>query len=399
MRPLALWALALFVFSIPSENGVALPGVGSLSRLIGIGAFGVGLLSLHHAGRLRFRAPSLFLLVTIAFILWSAATFFWSIVPASTISRTFTLAQLAVLVWLIHQLGRTERDLAILRQAFVLGCYMVIGIAVALYASSSGFRDVGAFNPNGLAIVSALAIPMAWGLTIRPVFRFLTVVNALYPLFAMGAVVLAASRGGLITAAFALLIIPVTLHQLDVPRRVLLFAVVVGSLWAAFVFAPNLFPNLQQNIQRLEQVDEQLLEGTLTGRTVIWQAGFEVFRNNLLLGVGAAGFNQSIVEIHGSARSPHNAFLAVAVESGAIGLVLFAGLFVITFVGIIANPVGRMERLVLLLALVVAMLPTNSHNDKFAWFIVAMLATSRPIQVLVDGSARAAPVRPGIVAR
>lgn len=383
MTRLALWALALFVFSIPSENGVVIPGVGSLSRLIGVFAFGMGILSLHDRGRLRFRTPSLFLIVTLLFVGWGASTYFWSIVPTVTLSRIITFAQLVVLVWLVHQVARTDRDRDFVMQAFVLGCYVIIAIGVTVFLGSGGtaFRDVGSFNANGFAIVSAMAIPMAWGLVLRRTFPALQVVNTLYPLAAMVAVVLAASRGGLLTSLVALTIIPLTLSRLHLWQRLILFAGVTAIAWSAFVWVPQVVPNIEQNIARLAEVDDELVGGTLTGRTNIWAGGLEVFASSPIVGLGLGAFNAAVEPIIGKARSPHNAFLSVAVGAGLVGLMLFVALFAILAFGIVTQPARRGEYLVLLLALIVGMMPTNSDTDKFAWLILALLASARPVMV------------------
>ena len=73
---IAIGALALFVFGIPTENRVSIPGIGSLSRLIGVVAFGLAVVSLFGRGSMRFRTPSLFLLIAAAFVTWSAVTVF-----------------------------------------------------------------------------------------------------------------------------------------------------------------------------------------------------------------------------------------------------------------------------------------------------------------------------------
>ncbi len=382
---LALWLLAVFVFSFPSQGVVSIPGVGSLSRLIGVVAFVAGVASLVGGGRVRFRAPSLFLVLALLFTLWAAVTFFWSIDPGETIGRVSTYAQLAVLVWLAHQLVRDDRDLDFLWQAFVLGCYVMIGIGITAFLSGGGeFRNVGGFNANGFAIVSALGIPMAWGLSLRRAHRLLQPLNVAYPWLALLAVMLGASRGGLLTALVALLVVPLLFGRLGVLPRFALFVAIAAGAWIGFDLIPTAFPTLQANIERLGEVDEQLMGGTLTGRTDIWAAGFQVYRTSPVVGVGMGGFNRAIQPIHGSARSPHNAFLSVAVGSGAIGLLLFLGLMIVPLVGVLANPARRVEHLVLYMALVVSMMPTNSDDDKYVWFILAALAAARPVVVVLD---------------
>ena len=385
LRGLALAALALFVFSIPSENAVSVGGVGSLSRLIALAAAGLTLLSLFFNGRFRFRIPSLFVMTTVLLVLWMTASYFWSVVPNVTFSRITTMLQLAVFVWMLHQVPQSQRDRTVLMQAFVLGCYLTIGIVIALFlvGPTDYYRQSGPFNPNGLAVVSGLAIPVAWMLALHYTTGWLRWANALYPLFALFVVVLSASRGGLLTTLVALLIIPATLPRLGIVRGVavtMLFAVLaVGAL----EYLPRAFPALERNVERLMSTSEELQGGSFTGRTYIWSAGLEVLRDSPVVGVGVGGFNHATYLIRGRAQSPHNAFLSVAVGSGLIGLVLYLALFVIALAGILMVREHRIELLVLFGALVVGMMPTNSDNDKFAWFLLAMIAVLRPINLRI----------------
>jgi O-antigen ligase len=381
----ALWMVGAFVFSFPAQGGVAVAGVGSMSRLVGFAAFVIVVLSLVSRDRIRVRPPSLFLVVAALFVSWSAVTFFWSIAPSVTLVRINTYAQLAVLAWLVHQVVRDDRDLDFLWQAFVLGAYVMIGAGIAAFLGGerTGYRDVGGFNPNGFSIMAALAIPMAWGLTLRRSHGWLHMVNLVYPLFAIAAVVLAASRGGLLTALVALVIIPMTMGHLRLLPRVVVALALAGLVWVAAALVPTTFPELQRNIDRLAETDTELAGGTLTGRTVIWSAGIDVLRTSPLVGVGAGGFGSAMQPILGSVRGAHNAFITVVVETGLVGLSFFALLLVVALVGIIVNPTRRLEHLVLFGALIVAMMPTNSANDKFAWFILSAFASARPVLLIV----------------
>ena len=390
MTQLALAAAALFVFSIPSEHGVSIPGVGSLSRVLGYLAIGATLLSLYDRGLLRFRAPSLFLVAAAAFVTWSAATYFWSLAPATSVSQSVQFVQLFVLAWMIHQLARTDRQRDLLMQAFVLGSFVMISVAVIVYLGSArvGYRDVG-FPANSFAIVSALTIPMAWGLVLRRPFPLLHLLNVSYPLFALAAVVLAASRGGLLTAIVALTVIPLTLPKLSVWLRVALLVTVAAVGVAGGAWLPRVAPDLERNLERLGRVDEEIIGGTMTGRTTIWMAGVQVFATSPIIGVGSGGFNRAVEPLLGSARSAHNAFLSVAVTSGLVGLFLFTAMFAIALVGVVTQRARRFEYLVLLLALLVSTMPANSENNKFLWYILASLASARPVMVDVSASVTA----------
>jgi O-antigen ligase len=380
---LALWVLAAFIFFIPSDTGVPIPGVGSLSRMVGLVAFGAGALSLVAGGRVKVRAPSLFLVIAALFTLWSAATYFWSIAPSVTMGRINTYAQLAVMAWLLHQLVRDDRDLDFLWQAFVLGCYVMIGTGLVAFFGGAEYRNVGGRNPNGFAIVAALAIPMAWGLALRRSHGRLYWLNVAYPVFAVVGVVLAASRGGLLTTLVALIVIPLTLGRFPVVTRVVLFAAIATVTWAAFSLLPTAVPEIQRNLDRLAETEEQIMGGTLTGRTTIWSAGAEVFQSSTVIGVGMGGFNRAVLPILGAARSPHNAFLSVAVGGGIIALLLFTALVAAAWLGAMLLSERRLEHFVLLAAVFVGMMPTNSDNDKFVWFVLGALAAARPLLLRV----------------
>ena len=391
---LALGAVALFVFSIPSESGATIPGVGSLSRLLGLVAITMVGLSLFDRGRLRLRAPTLFLVLAAAFVAWGAVTYFWSVAPPSSISRTVQNLQLFALAWMVHQIARTERDRDVLMQAFVFGCYLMILIAVAAFLGGSrvGYRDVG-FSINSFAIVAALAIPMAWGLVLRSSFPLLRALNAAYPVLALFAVVLAASRGGLLTALVGLVVIPLTLPRLRPVWRMMLVAAVSAAVWSVFTWLPVAAPDLQRNFERLGRVEEDLVAGTMSGRTGIWAAGVEVFLTSPIVGVGVGAYNRAVEPILGSARSAHNAFLAIAVTTGLVGLLLFAGMFAMVFVGLMAHSARHADYFVLLAALIVATMPANNENNKYLWFILAILSAARPVMVRVDASVRQRHVR------
>jgi len=384
VKYVALGALALFVFSIPSENGVSIPGVGSMSRILGLLAAGFAFVSLFDRGRLRFRSPSLYLVIAALFVAWAGTTYFWSVAPSNSISRTMQFVQLFVFAWMVHQVARTDRHRDLLMQAFVLGCYVMVAVALVAYIGSArgGYRDV-VFSANSFAIVAALGIPMAWGLMLRRAFPWLQALNTVYPLFALLAVVLAASRGGLLTAAVALLVIPLTLPNLSVARRSVLIAGVAAIVVSVATWLPQAVPDLERNLDRLARVDEDLLGGTMTGRTDIWAAGAQVFATSPIIGVGIGSYTRAVEPIYGRAVGAHNAFWSVTVTSGLVGGLLFVAMFIVVLAGLFVNPPRRIDYMVLFAALLVGAFPSNAENNKFLWYILAVLASAKPIMVRI----------------
>jgi O-antigen ligase len=397
-RDLALVTLAVFVFSIPYENGVTIAGVTSVARLIGFAAVGVVVLTLVERGQVRLRAPSLFIAVAALYAGFGLASYFWSIAPSATMTRGATLIQLAAMAWMVHQIGASERNRDVLAQAFVFGVYASIGVALFTFfaGAQTGARDVGGINPNWFAIGSSFAVPVAWGLALRARRPVMFWVNALFPAFVILAVVISASRGGLITLLVALTVIPLSLGRLGIVRQVLVFGLVAAVTVGAAVIAPRAFTGLEANLERLQGTLDEIEGGTLTGRTVIWEAGFEAFLDSPLIGNGYASFSAAVQPRLGRGRGAHNAYLSVAVGSGIIGLGLFLALFLVVTIGVLMAPARRLEFLVVIAALLVGMVPANLENTKSVWFLLAWLSAARPLIVAPTRILRhVAPIGPG----
>jgi len=397
----ARWAVMLFVASIPYADGIAIAGLGSVSRMLGLSALGLTLWATVSKNGVRLRAPSVFIVGSGAFVTWLLASYFWSAFPMVTLSNVFTMIQLLALVWLVHETSRGTTELASLMQAFVVGVYLLIGTTVfrVLTSTDLGFRDLGGFNPNGFAIVASLALPMAWFLQARDAQPDalrrrplpLRLLNAFYPVAALSALVLAASRGGLLVMLTCLIIIPLTLNRLAWWRRVVLALALAGATTALALLAPTVFPELQASIERLSGVTDELTTGTLTGRTTIWAQGLEFVKDSPVIGSGAGTFAYLHQAATGEFRSAHNAFLAVAVGSGSIGLLLFVILIAASAVAAMrSSPEVRPYLLVLLAALVVSMLPANTDNDKFMWLVLALVGSQAPTFIVADSKPRPA---------
>src|SRR5947209_4628177 len=67
----------MFVFAIPWENALLLPGVGTVSRLLGLLALPVAALAILERGRLR--SPSLPLMLMGLFMVWGSLSYLWTV--------------------------------------------------------------------------------------------------------------------------------------------------------------------------------------------------------------------------------------------------------------------------------------------------------------------------------
>ncbi len=395
MTRLAFKALLVFVFFLPLEKTFQFSGVGTISRLIGFAVLALALASLLTRGGVKLRPPSYFLVVMTLFVFWNTASFFWSISPPETLERVSTYAQLLAMTWLVWQLTRRDEDRLALLQAYVCGALVSTTTALTnfLGGDTQGefLRFAGSgFDPNDFATTLALGIPMAWYL-VSSRHRWFYWLNLAYVPWVLFINLLTSSRGGLVLSIFALSVIPLTYGALSWKRKLGFTALLLaGAAFPLLGTGVDLYRQLTPNLNRLSTLSNELEEGDLNYRRVIWQAGFELVKRRPWLGVGSGNFPQAAGPMLDRLRRPHNAYLAVVTETGLVGLVLFLALFVTA-----ARPVLQLSSphrafyLVLLLTLLVGLMPLNWETRKPTYFVLSLFTTHRAY--ILARVARAAP--------
>lgn len=385
MRRFAFLLLALFIFSIPFEDQFRLGAVGSISRLAGLATLAVALPGLFVRGRMRIRAPSPFLLAAAAWLAWLVVSYFWSVNGMSTLRSVVTFGQLFAMAWLVWELARTDGQRLALMQAYVLGGYVSFALAFSAFLASGGFREVGSVDANYFATFLALGIPFAWRLSVEAPTWILRLVNVAYLPMAFAASILAASRGGLLAAIVALVVLvaSVPIHRPLLRLGQLATLTVLGmGLYTALLIG---FPELQTNTERLAEIPQEIQSGSLTNRRLIWTAGYRVFEDHPFVGVGAGNFANAIADVYGVPAAAHNTFLSVMVDGGVIGLALFVlvlGTAILPTVA--ATSIGRAAGIALFLALMVGFGPLSIEERKAVWFVLAILASERAVVLTVQ---------------
>lgn len=370
MNRAAFAALAILIFVIPWENTVAFSGLGSIARLAAAFATLLGVVSVVASGTLR--RPHVFHVLAVGFLLWSAMSILWAINSATSLTRTTTYLLVVIMAWLIWQFARTESRQLTLLQAYVFGAYVPALDTLKNYIAGTSVRTMRfaatGFNPNEIAMILVLAIPIAWYLHLSLRKGPLPLVNACYIPVAMLAVLLTASRGAFISALMALLLVPWSLQRLSVRARVGM----VGLLVASMIVIGSMVP--PEIWARIGETAGKIEEGDLSDRQLLWEAAVGVFAEYPVAGVGAGGFEHAAQPLEGREVPPHNTFLSVLVGQGLVGLTLFLGMFAAAF-----RPIPRMPGLqrkfwiVLALTLLIGLLPRSWDYRKPTWFILGIL--------------------------
>jgi O-antigen ligase len=369
MITIAYAALWFFVFSVPWENVLVIPGFGIISKLMGMVALALALLAAVTSGRLRrWHAAHV---AGLLFVIWTGVGVI-ALHTQGIPKKFYTFIELFLVLWMIWELARSERRLLWLLTAYVFGAYVAALDTVLVFRRSAAvLRRFAAsdFDANDLAMTLALALPMAWYLGMthpRPLLRWICRGYVPIGLVAIG---LTASRGGMVASMIGLLIVPLSMTKLTPGRLVMTIALLGISGALAVAYIP------QKVVQRLSTTGEQVQELKFGGRFKLWVGGMNAFVQQPIMGYGAATYKQAITPWLGSlAQVAHNSYLSVLVEEGVVGFALYGMMFVSVLLALLnLPPPERRFALILFVTLATAMLPLTWEDRKPVWCILGIL--------------------------
>jgi len=376
MRKIATLLLLVFIFVIPTEKILLIPGLGSVARIAGILTMVAWMASVLLRGSIR---PITHLhSVMLLFVLWQAASIFWTVDSDATLARVITWIQLAMLIILVWDLVTTRAVLHASLQAFVLGALFGAFGTIYNYLNATAFV-YGRYSAAGqhsvnLGLILAIGMPIAWYLAIQKdntyrLEKWMRVVNFLYLPVASIGIALTGSRGAMIAALPTLFFILPTLGILKPWARALFLVLAICGAYAATLLVP------QSSIDRLATAYSELTGGgNLTGRTLIWNDAINRVMENPVLGIGSDAFSS----ISQSGLVAHNSFLSVWVETGIIGLVLFLSILLIATRHVFTLP--KLERRLWLMVLTCWLLGVSAltfEHHKPTWLVLALIMATR----------------------
>ena len=321
MKRASLFTLCAFIFSIPLENVVVIPGFGTLCRAIGGLAAFVGILA---CWRMPVKRIEPFHKWVLAFIALAAVSLLWSKSEDDTLYRVSLYSQLFVMIWLLWQ-HTAASDIQSVMRSYIYGS--MLASASTIINCLSGISYLGAltidtryaatgFDPNDIALTLAVGVPIAWYLGTKG-SRLNRYFYRSYVLLAFMAAILTASRGGFLALCVALSSLLFVGGRLNRVKRVILFAVIVVGMAGLVSLAPT------AGVNRLRTTSQELQTGTLSSRILIWRAGLRLFTAFPLLGVGAGAFRTSVVSEFGQEAVAHNTYLGILTELGIVGGFVF----------------------------------------------------------------------------
>ena len=374
----AAWMLlCVFVFSIPWEKTLFVPGFGTFSKLLGVAAFVLGCMSA--LGTRSLRGLNLVLVFAGALVGWILLTNLWTLDPPLTVVRSVTYLQLLAMLWLVWQLCRGEARQRRLLQAYLCGTMVGATSALLRYAGNvqTYYRRYAAegFEPNDFGLVMALAIPMAGYLALRTDGwqRWLYYAAILIE---VTVVLLTASRTALVATFLAFGFLFLTLRGARRSHKMAVGVLTLLLLSSLVRLAPPAARN------RLATIPREVTSGTLNKRTQIWKAGFKAFKSHPLLGVGAGAYPAAVrpwlpdPTVPGAKNVAHNTFLSMLVECGVIGFAIFT--LLLGSLALFIWQMPSMERMLwtfLLLVWAAGVSTLTWEQNKPTWLLFALATT------------------------
>jgi len=250
---------------------------------------------------------------------------------------------------------------------------------------SEGIRALGTFeNPNLFAAYVSLSFFLACALLARTTSPRARIFLLLPMTLQLMAIVLSASRGGVIGFLFGflvLLLLSRSFHLRVASGALVLTPIII--IVALSVLAPGLRNSVQPVVDRI--VSAQDLESQAhVRRYFLWSQAVTFFDANPLFGVGRGNYRIIVAKDREMrlAKTPHNTFLGILAETGLLGLILFLAILgsfltaLLRWVRSSTDPISRsvaVAFLSALIAIVIHSLASDLGNFRGLWPLLALI--------------------------
>lgn len=358
---LARFLIFGYIFIFPLRGIFELSGV-SASRVVPL--IVILFWSIHILFMTKVRQPSYFHLLLLLYALWATITVLWS-GNLGGLLVSFTYIGTGVFVYAFWDLMRKWSAIILCLKIYILGAVTTAFIEI-IYFLTENVDRAGEFTggPNEFAIRILFALPMSWYFYVshqgRMRYYWLTSITVI-----LISIVLSQSRQAFL--GLFLVFITIFIHLL-----------LTGKLKSSF-FVPLLLtvPFSQSLFQRIINTYIGFKKGnfgdSVEVRISIFEAGLAIFSQQPIRGVGIGQFRRYITPIVGKPRPTENAFLAVGVETGFIGLLLFSIMIFCLFRGILNISKKSILSVQLILVWFVGAMLNNWESGIITYFIFILV--------------------------
>lgn len=321
-KPFSLWFLTVYVFLFPALEALSNAVLPIGTVVLGAALIGIWLLESSYR---NVRIPRVTAILLALLLFWNATSIYWSVDIASSIDRLTSLSLVIALYIVTFDVARSYKALFQLIVAYIAGVGVLALSSVQNVLLGETYNELSnrysalGTDPNNFGVMIASAIPLA--LACIPPNKHLIRMSVFVYVAALAIVGIAtASRG----AVLALLLVYVGYVLLHVQLKSLLRLVMFLSIAGTFIYfgIQNFVPD-----EALERLTNPLSQYDLEdGRFLVWQQALELGMEHPLRGIGTGAFLTA-----SGTEQAHNTFLSAFAETGLLGLILWALLWVTHF--------------------------------------------------------------------
>lgn len=369
IRKLGLVCLLLLIFAVPTDGLWTIAGL-ALVKIAGLLLFGmVGLLLISGDS---IRGSAAFFITSTLYICWMLFSFIWTLMPVNYETNLAINSQqsikgylyLFMLILLSVQVLRTEQDLNLAFAAYLLGAIGLTYFLVRGYdpTITTVRHEIKGFDANETSLQLALGLPMALYLLLLAKSWLLRALAVVYIPIVLFGIFITGSRTGFITALLGFIGLVPWLWRARFFWKLtgLAFFIVV------LVGVINLVP--QKTLDRLFSSGTELSQGTLSSRSITWSRAWLEINESPFIGNGLSSFRR-VINKYNIDYTAHNSYIAIMVEQGFIGLLLYLAVIVAVLLQVFKIPAEQRILMLSLLVIAVSGQFTLTLNEKmFIWF-------------------------------
>jgi O-antigen ligase len=283
------------------------------------------------------RLPDRFHGLVAVFFGWATLSAMWSLDVSRTIDIIPSFLLILGILGLIWDNFRTVLQVELGLQTVVLAASVLVVLVIRNFLSGQpvypGRYSGGGLNPNVLATIVVLSIPIAWYLSTSSSLlsnqRKFSFTNLIYIPLAFAVIFLTGSRQAMVACIPVLGAIVWTLQR---QHNIFKLWMVVFTLSSLLFIGATVAP--EYILERAVSVPAEIISGNFGTRIIQWQAGWELFANQPFRGIGSHAFHTAIESLIGRNVSPDNTYLTVLYELGVVGFILF-GIILVRIWGLI----------------------------------------------------------------
>ncbi|MGR3175951.1 MAG: O-antigen ligase family protein [Candidatus Scalindua sp.] len=265
-----------------------------------------------------------------------------SIELSLTVKEIVRWLELFLIYYLTINLINDEKKMRIILYSMILTVAIVSTCGIINYYNSVGYTSLGhrasSFfgNPNPFAGYVNLIIPVLFGMMMASVFLWERIMLGVFAVISIIAWFLSFSKSGCLSLILTMVLVFILTKT---RKRVPLFLAILFAIFAITFLFSDIRDNFMYNVRL------QPLRSTLEFRTMCYPIGFNMVKDDLILGIGIGNYPLLITtftkDVLLISNHLHSLYLQIFVETGIMGL----SAFVFWLVCIVKPLVGSLKAL------------------------------------------------------